>query len=112
MKIKPIGHFHTPESMEEFERYLTNFNGSEAIVAHTCAWMAWNLACKLTNPCDKCFDLGWVEDYELVDEVTKDITKEYGLEVQRCDECNKFGTDEEAQAAMRNENGHTEGMNR
>ena len=112
MKIKPIGLFATPESMKDLQDYLALFNGSEVAVAQTCAWMAWNLACKLTNPCDMCHGLGWVEDYELVDEVTKDITKEYGLEVQRCDECNKFGTDEEAQAAMRNENGHTEGMNR
>jgi hypothetical protein len=48
-KIEPVGHFHTPGSMEEFESYLANFSGSEAIVAHTCAWMAWNLACKITN---------------------------------------------------------------
>lgn len=43
----PIGKvdlFATPDNMEEFQKYLGQFNGSEAVVAQTCAWMAWNLA--------------------------------------------------------------------
>jgi hypothetical protein len=49
MKIKPIGLFATPESMKDLQDYLAMFSGSEAAVAQTCAWMAWNLACKLTT---------------------------------------------------------------
>lgn len=48
-KIKPVDIFHTPADMKEFQDYLALFNGSEAAVAQTCAWMAWNLACKITN---------------------------------------------------------------
>ena len=102
MKIKPIGLFATPESMKDLQDYLALFNGSEVAVAQTCAWMAWNLACKLTNPCDMCHGMGWFPSCDERGE----------RETQKCDECNKFGTDEEAQAAMRNENGHSEGMNR
>ena len=105
MKIKPIGLFATPESMKDLQDYLALFNGSEVAVAQTCAWMAWNLACKLTNPCDMCHGMGWFPSCDESGE----------RETQKCDACNKFATDEEAQAAMRNENGHyelTEGMNR
>jgi hypothetical protein len=41
--------FATPTTMEELQEYLGRFNGNEAIVAMTCAFMAWNLACHLTN---------------------------------------------------------------
>jgi len=41
---------HTPDNLKELEAYIAKFSGSEAIVAFTCAYMAWNLAAKLTNP--------------------------------------------------------------
>lgn len=49
MKIEPIGLFATPESVKDLQDYLALFNGGEAAVAQTCAWMAWNLACKIVN---------------------------------------------------------------
>ena len=50
MEIEPVGLFATPDDMKALQDYLALFHGSEAIVANTCAWMAWNLAAKLTNP--------------------------------------------------------------
>jgi phenylacetate-coenzyme A ligase PaaK-like adenylate-forming protein len=47
--MKPIGLFHTPKNMEELQKYLSLFNKNEATIANTCAWMAWNLACKIAN---------------------------------------------------------------
>ena len=51
MKIEPVpgGIFTTPKDIKALQDYLSLFNGSEAIVAQTCAWMAWNLACKIVN---------------------------------------------------------------
>lgn len=48
-KIKPVSLFATPSDMKALEDYLALFVGGESIVAHTCAFMAWNLACKITN---------------------------------------------------------------
>jgi len=48
--LQPVGIVHTPENLKELENYIAKFNGGEAIVAFTCAYMAWNLAAKLTNP--------------------------------------------------------------
>lgn len=48
-QLEPVGLFATPDSVEDLENYLALFNGSEASVARTCAYMAWNLACKLTS---------------------------------------------------------------
>ena len=48
--LQPVGIVHTPENLEELENYIAKFNGGEAIVAFTCAYMAWNLCAKLTNP--------------------------------------------------------------
>jgi len=50
MKIEPVGLFATPDNMKALQDYLALFSGGEAAVAQTCAWMAWNLAAKLTNP--------------------------------------------------------------
>ena len=47
-QLQPVGLFATPDSVKDLEDYLSLFNGSEASVARTCAYMAWNLACKLT----------------------------------------------------------------
>lgn len=48
--IKPVGFFNTPKDLDELQAYIGQFNGSERTVATTCAWMAWNLAAKLTSP--------------------------------------------------------------
>ena len=49
MKIEPVGLFATPDNMKALQDYLALFSGGEAAVAQTCAFMAWNLAAKLTN---------------------------------------------------------------
>jgi hypothetical protein len=38
--------FATPESGEALQKYIEQFNGSESVVAHTCAYMAYNLMCQ------------------------------------------------------------------
>ena len=48
--LQPLDIVHTPKDINELQSYIEKFNGSEATVAFTCAWMAWNLACHLTNP--------------------------------------------------------------
>jgi hypothetical protein len=50
MKIKSVDVFDTPDNMKALQDYLSQFHGGEAVVAQTCAWMAWNLAAKLTAP--------------------------------------------------------------
>ena len=47
--IGKVGLFATPESMDSFQDYLGKFTGSEAVVANTCAFMAWNLASKIID---------------------------------------------------------------
>ena len=47
--LQPCELIATPESMEDLQKYLARFSGSEAVVAQTCAFMAWNLACELTK---------------------------------------------------------------
>ena len=51
-KLIPVGLVATPDDLESLQDYLANFNGNDAVIAQTCAWMAWNLACKLTAPND------------------------------------------------------------
>ena len=41
---------YTPENLAELDAYIADFNGSERVAAFTSAYMAWNLAAKLTNP--------------------------------------------------------------
>ena len=48
--LQPVGLVHTPKDLDELQAYISKFNGGEALAAFTCAWMAWNLACKVTNP--------------------------------------------------------------
>jgi hypothetical protein len=48
--LQPVGLVHTPKDLDELQKYINQFNGGEAVVAFTCAYMAWNLAAKLTNP--------------------------------------------------------------
>jgi len=54
--LQPVGIVHTPKDVDELQNYIAKFHGGEAIVAFTCAWMAWNLAAKLTNPEGKSAD--------------------------------------------------------
>lgn len=48
--LQPVGIVHTPKDLQELESYINRFCSSERLVAFTCAYMAWNLAAKLTNP--------------------------------------------------------------
>lgn len=48
--LQRVGIVHTPKDLEELENYINKFNSGERMVAFTCAYMAWNLAAKLTNP--------------------------------------------------------------
>ncbi len=48
--LQPVGIVHTPKDLNELESYINRFSSGERMVAFTCAYMAWNLACKLTNP--------------------------------------------------------------
>ena len=48
--LQPVGIVHTPKDLKELEAYIGKFHGGEAVAAFICAYMAWNLACKLTNP--------------------------------------------------------------
>jgi len=51
--LEPINMFHTPKDFKALEEYIHRFNGGEFAAAVTCAYMAWNLAAKLTNPENK-----------------------------------------------------------
>jgi len=48
--LQPVGIVHTPKDLQELESYINKFSSGERLVAFTCAYMAWNLAAKLTNP--------------------------------------------------------------
>jgi len=48
--LQPVGIVHTPKDLNELESYINKFSSGERMVAFTCAYMAWNLAAKLTNP--------------------------------------------------------------
>ena len=48
--LQTVDIVHTPKDLKELEAYLGQFHGGEATAAFTCAYMAWNLAAKLTNP--------------------------------------------------------------
>tara|TARA_R100000951_G_C2529344_1_gene145907 strand:- start:81 stop:257 length:177 start_codon:yes stop_codon:yes gene_type:complete len=52
-KLQPVGIFHTPENVQELQDYLATFTGSDAVIANTAAFMAWNLCAKLTNTPDE-----------------------------------------------------------
>jgi hypothetical protein len=47
--IAPIPVVATPDDMEALMEYCDRFNGSERLVAITCAAMAWNLAYKMVQ---------------------------------------------------------------
>ena len=54
--ITKCGFFATPDNMESLQAYITNLPQQDHVVANTCAFMAWNLACKIVsenaNPVD------------------------------------------------------------
>ena len=52
-KLQPVGLFHTPDSVDELQDYLAQFTGTDAVLANTAAFMAWNLCAKLTNTTDE-----------------------------------------------------------
>lgn len=52
-KLQPVGLFHTPESVDELQDWLSQFKGDEAVAVTTAAFMAWNLCAKLTNTTDE-----------------------------------------------------------
>ena len=47
--LKKVGLFATPDSMEDLQEVLSHYNGTEAVVAQTAAWMTWNLASKIID---------------------------------------------------------------
>ena len=49
LKDQTVGMFATPEDKDALQRYIQLFSGSEQVVASTCAFMAWNLACKIAQ---------------------------------------------------------------
>ena len=58
-KLSRQGMVATPESTKFLGEYISRFSGSEAVVAFTCAGMAWNLACKLQEENIK---NGWIKE--------------------------------------------------
>lgn len=50
--LEPMGLFATPASVEALEHYVSQFSGSEAVVAMTVMGMTWNLCAKLVNGAD------------------------------------------------------------
>lgn len=48
-KLQPVGLFHTPNSVEELQAHLAQYTGTDAVIAQTAAFMAWNLCAKLTS---------------------------------------------------------------
>ena len=48
--LKPVDFVNTPKNLDALQSHISQFIGHEGIIAATCAWMAWNLAAKLTSP--------------------------------------------------------------
>ena len=48
-KLQPVNIFYTPNSIEELQDHLAQYTGTDAVIAQTAAFMAWNLCAKLTN---------------------------------------------------------------
>ena len=48
-KLQPVNIFYTPESIEELQDCLAQYAGTDAVIAQTAAFMAWNLAARLTS---------------------------------------------------------------
>ncbi len=48
-KLKENEMFYTPNDMQEFEKMMGEYAGSESVAAWTAAGWAWNLAAKMVN---------------------------------------------------------------
>jgi len=48
-KLKENEMFYTPKDMQEFEKMMGEYAGSESVAAWTAAGWAWNLAAKMVN---------------------------------------------------------------
>ena len=48
-KLQPVNIFYTPDSIEELQDHLAQYTGTDAVIAQTAAFMAWNLAARLTS---------------------------------------------------------------
>jgi hypothetical protein len=48
-RIKPMGLFATPETLEDLMQYIENFNGGERVAAMTVMGMTWNYLAKEVN---------------------------------------------------------------
>ena len=48
-KLQPVNIFYTPNSIEELQDHLAQYTGTDAVIAQTAAFMAWNLCAKLTS---------------------------------------------------------------
>ena len=49
LKDQTVGFVATPEDMRALQEYIQLFSGEERVIANTCAFMAWNLACKIAQ---------------------------------------------------------------
>lgn len=49
LKDQSVGTFWTPDDMATLQQYIEKFNGSERVIANVCAFMAWNLACRIAQ---------------------------------------------------------------
>ena len=47
--IQPNNMFATPKDVQEFQKWLDNLSGNEAMIAMTASAMAWNLASKIID---------------------------------------------------------------
>ena len=48
-KLQLVNIFYTPDSIEELQDHLAQYTGTDAVIAQTAAFMAWNLCAKLTS---------------------------------------------------------------
>ena len=48
-EIEPCNLFHTPKDLKELENWIELHNPEERIHLYTAAYMAWNLAAKLST---------------------------------------------------------------
>ena len=49
LKDHSVGWVTTPKDMDALQQYIQEFSMGERVAASTCAFMAWNLACKIAQ---------------------------------------------------------------
>ena len=49
LKDENVSIVATPEDFGALQRYIQRFSMGERVVASTCAFMAWNLACRIAQ---------------------------------------------------------------